>query len=149
MSAIEYKVIVNKEITKTGVITKTSWYYKDKLHRIGGPAITYDDGNEYWYEYGRLHREDGPAHLNDLGTKYWYQHGLLHRGNGPAIEWKDGAKYWYQYGQLHREDGPARCNSDNDVQYWLYNALFPKENWEEIVKELQEKRLFIKLKGSL
>jgi hypothetical protein len=25
------------------------WYYKNKQHRIGGPAVEWDDGAKWWY----------------------------------------------------------------------------------------------------
>lgn len=51
-------------------VVATAWHrqtlYKDgargtEPHRIGSPAIEYDNGSKQWYEYGSLHRKDGPA----------------------------------------------------------------------------------------
>lgn len=45
-----------------------------QLHRIGGPAIEYADGEKKYYEHGELHREDGPAiedpRLSSKGAYY-------------------------------------------------------------------------------
>ena len=107
------------------------------LHRNGGPAVIYDDGEEQWYQYGQRHREDGPAAINGK-TEYWFKRGKLHREGGPAkirhdlheayaLEWfKDGVrhnsdgpawhyitktggetKHWWVDGRRHRIDGPA------------------------------------------
>ena len=51
------------------------WYQNDKLHRTGGPAIEYADGEKCWYQNGKLHRLDGPAIEYANGTKCWYLNG--------------------------------------------------------------------------
>ena len=40
---------------------KEGWYINGKLHREGGPAITYNNGIKVWCKNGDYHREDGPA----------------------------------------------------------------------------------------
>jgi hypothetical protein len=54
------------------------WYEKDKLHRIGGPAVIYWNGPLFcgsrWFYRGKQHREDGPAVELLYGSKckeYW------------------------------------------------------------------------------
>jgi hypothetical protein len=34
---------------------------KGDLHRIGGPAVEWRDGDKDWYQNGQYHRTDGPA----------------------------------------------------------------------------------------
>jgi hypothetical protein len=44
------------------------WWIDGKRHRVGGPAVTYDDGSEDWLQNGKLHRVDGFAIVrNDTG----------------------------------------------------------------------------------
>jgi len=70
-----YKVTVDKD--------KTIRWYNDKglLHRLGGPAIEYADGD-----------------------KSWYVDGIRHRLDGPAIEWANGYKAWYVDGKKMTEE---------------------------------------------
>jgi len=45
-----------------------------KIHRVGGPAVIYQDGCTTWWKHGELHREDGPAienYFDDEISKYW------------------------------------------------------------------------------
>jgi protein associated with RNAse G/E len=42
------------------------------LHREGGPAVEYTNGNKWWYRYGKHHREDGPAIEYANGDKQWF-----------------------------------------------------------------------------
>ena len=53
------------------------WYCGEELHRIGGPAITWPDGQQRWYYRGTLHRVDGPATSWDLRRKDrgWWLYG--------------------------------------------------------------------------
>ena len=92
-------------------------YYKDSkhtiLHRDNGPAVEYEDGSEAWYQNNKLHRVGGPAITLDYeggnpfvtvdvtfegGDKGWYQNDKLHRLDGPAIERHNGKKLWYVNG---------------------------------------------------
>jgi hypothetical protein len=43
-----------------------------KLHRVGGPAIEYVNGNKFWFQNGERHRIDGPAIEYHYGDKDWY-----------------------------------------------------------------------------
>ena len=41
-------------------------FFKDKMrHRLNGPAMTFEDGEQKWYQYNELHRDDGPAIIRD------------------------------------------------------------------------------------
>jgi hypothetical protein len=102
----EYRVTVGN--------SKTRWYKlgTNQLHREGGPAVEYYDGDRFWYLNGKLHREGGPAIEHSDGTKSWYLNGKLHREDGPAFEHPDGTKYWYLNGEhLTKQDFLARTNS--------------------------------------
>ncbi len=46
-----------------------------RLHRVGGPAITWHSGTREWYVNGQRHRLDGPAIVDLDGTKEWYVNG--------------------------------------------------------------------------
>ena len=89
-------------------------YYKDSkhtiLHRDNGPAVEYKDGSGAWYKDNKLHRVGGPAITLLLtsgnpfytmeitlhaGDKAWYQNNYLHRTDGPAVERHNGQKLWY------------------------------------------------------
>jgi hypothetical protein len=73
------------------------WYKDDKLHRLDGPAIEYENGCRDWYQNGLLHRIDGPA-VENVNSTHWYQNGLLHRRAGPASEYWYGKREWWSYG---------------------------------------------------
>lgn len=48
------------------------WMVDGKLHRIGGPAVTWEDGIEEYWMNGKRHRTDGPAYVYPTGAKeYW------------------------------------------------------------------------------
>ena len=51
------------------------WWFKDRFHRVDGPAIEYANGDKSWYINGKYHRTDGPAVEYADGTKYWYLNG--------------------------------------------------------------------------
>lgn len=86
-------------VTGVAVIRKTNdstcWYLNDRLHRLDGPAVEYNDGGSKWYQFGRLHRIGGPAMDCVSGYKAWWQDGRLHRLDGPAVDFSDGRLYWY------------------------------------------------------
>jgi hypothetical protein len=83
-----YKVTVNEYGTK-------HWYLNGKLHREGGPAIEWVNGDKSWYINDELHREDGPAIDCANGDKWWYINDKRHREGGPAVEYAKGDKRWY------------------------------------------------------
>jgi hypothetical protein len=82
--------------TRYWLVTKK----KRCLHRLDGPAVIWEDGEQSWYQFGRLHREDGPAVECANGYKAWYQNGELHRVDGPAVEYFRGdaliLEYWVE-----------------------------------------------------
>jgi hypothetical protein len=102
-----------------------------KLHRIGGPAIEYEDGEYEWWLNGNRHRLDGPAVNRLSGVKLWYKHGNYHRIGGPAYK-TSGDKKWYVDGVLHREDGPAVVLKDGTVEYWLSGKQYTKDKFREL-----------------
>src|ERR1700722_19259688 len=69
---IKSTTAIHTEVLSDGSITYT-YKNKDKLwikdglwHRVDGPAVIYNNGNEHWYYQGRLHCEIGPA-INSVG----------------------------------------------------------------------------------
>jgi len=52
----------------------TEYRLNDKLHRIDGPAIEYNDGDKEYYLDHKLHRLDGPA-VDYSDRKEWWIHG--------------------------------------------------------------------------
>ena len=54
-----------------------AWYNDEtgELHREGGPALIYPDGEEQWFSNGETHREGGPALTDSYGDDIWYWHG--------------------------------------------------------------------------
>jgi len=52
-------------------------------------------GNIEWFLHGELHREGGPAREWADGDKEWYLNDKLHREDGPAVECANGDKGWY------------------------------------------------------
>lgn len=64
---MEYRVTVND--------TLTEWRYKNKLHRIDGPAVEWTNGTKEWFIDGVPHRTDGPALLLPDGRKFWIING--------------------------------------------------------------------------
>ncbi|MGW1425730.1 hypothetical protein ACWAT4_37010 [Bradyrhizobium manausense] len=81
------------------------------------------DSEEYYWK-GKLHREDGPAvtdYQNDeIVQQKWYRHGVLHRDpkEGPAwLLWDSGVvieEKYLVYGRYYRrpEDGPYKIERD-------------------------------------
>ena len=55
--------------------TTTKWYYEDKLHREGGPALEETSGYKVWYHHGLPHRLDGPARIETNGSVGYYLFG--------------------------------------------------------------------------
>jgi len=68
-------------------MAKYKYYYKDGtvsederdsdkvLHREGGPAIEWANGDKFWYINGKIHRTDGPAVEYANGSNLWYING--------------------------------------------------------------------------
>jgi hypothetical protein len=78
--------------------------------------VTVDDyGTERWYnEQNQLHREGGPAVEYTNGDKSWFFNGKHHREGGPAIEWADGTKKWFVNGnELTEAEFNAHTKSCN------------------------------------
>ncbi len=77
----------------------------------------------------------------DGDIKYHNENGELHREDGPAYEDKHGYKVWLIKGKYHREDGPAFEYTDGDVEYWLNDIEYSKEDYEVEVVKLKLKRI--------
>ena len=77
---------------------KTAWYSDAAcctLHRVGAPAVVYDDGDASWYYNGKRHRDDGPAidwplsHAQLEGRAIWWKHGKAYEPTAhDIIIWK-------------------------------------------------------------
>lgn len=107
---------------------KTKRYKKNGiLHRIGGPAIEFSNGEKHYYQDGILHREDGPAIEGTTQAKAYYFKGRLHREDGPAIINISGLNEWYLHGKRHRVDGPAVDHGDG-YGIWYFNGLEHRED---------------------
>lgn len=104
----------SKRVVKSG---RVEWHNDaGNLHRLGGPALEYDNGDKWWFVNGKLHHDDGPAMCLSDGSKHWYKRGKLHRIDGPAWIDKDVCR-WYQNGKLYRADGPSVEFSDGTKEW--------------------------------
>ena len=102
LDALAEELTLRREVDKDGIIR---YYNSDnKLHRIHGPAVIWDDGSEDWYQNGKMHRLDGPAIIFTDGTMEWYQDGKRHCLDGPSITEPGGYKSWYIDGVHYTED---------------------------------------------
>ena len=77
----------------------------------------------------------------DGDIRYKNKKGDYHRTDGPAYEDTNGYKEWCINGVVHREDGPARVWSDGDVQYYLNDKKYSKEEYEQKVVKFKLKRI--------
>lgn len=67
--------------------------------------VIYKNGDRFWKnEKGQLHRIGGPAIEWNDGTKEWYINGNLHRVDGPAIEISNGYREWFLNGKQYTEE---------------------------------------------
>lgn len=96
--ALKYRIEVD------GLGTRRYFNNAGELHRTGGPAIEWYNGDIEWFQNGQRHRIDGVAIEWGDGTKSWWQNGRLHRTDGPAIEYSDGYKRWFIYDVEMTED---------------------------------------------
>ena len=85
------------------------WFKDGKLHREGGPACVFANGDTEWYKDGQRHRDDGPASMYAKGNKGidmdgsagWYHRGVMHRDIGPAF-------YGFKWKPMYVHHGIAR-----------------------------------------
>jgi hypothetical protein len=52
-----------------------AFFKKRVVHRTGGPAVEYFNGNKFWLLNGDYHREDGPAMIIGDKTRTWWLNG--------------------------------------------------------------------------
>ncbi|MEO7172794.1 hypothetical protein [Flavobacterium sp.] len=64
-----------KKVTKFTYKYGTKYLLEGKIHREGGPAIEYSNGDKEWRVQGKRHRLDGPAIEHKNGNKHWYYAG--------------------------------------------------------------------------
>lgn len=67
------KLSLNVEVTKLGTIVYRNG--RGVPHRIHGPAVIWENGNQHWYKDGQLHREGGPAVVYSNGSSMWFVDG--------------------------------------------------------------------------
>jgi hypothetical protein len=94
--------------------------------------------DQVWLENGVPHRVDGPAIIRENGDEEYYIHGLLHNENGPALcgtqlfERNDGMLYkriHLEYninGKLHRNDGGPSSefiDGEGETQKWFEHGV--------------------------
>lgn len=98
---------------------KVTHCYDDngRLHREDGPAIEYEDGEE-WYIDGVLHRVDGPAIIYEGEYKAWWFNGKRHRLDGPAVEFDDDNKEWWFDGRR------IYCTTQEEFEHAIRLSLF-------------------------
>jgi hypothetical protein len=116
------------------------WYFRGKLHRIGGPAIMSANGDTVWYYNGLEHRgpendpsyDDQPAEVRRHTTS-WYRHGALHRDGDLPGEISPDSKRWYMDGELHRLTGPAYIGTYS-VHYYIYGLLRTEEEFNREIE---------------
>jgi len=89
----------------------TEWYHNNLLDRAGAPAVEWKAGpkfikgaKEYW-QNGKRHRVDGPAMITENGDEFWFFEGMLHRKDGPAVRYADGRLEYWNHGERILEDG--------------------------------------------
>lgn len=115
-----------RRTTFEGVIT-LQWDYFGYLHQFNErPALIRSDGHcEYW-SYGRLHRINGPAitynpkfEVKDIASILGLS--FCDRGYEKRVE------YWVN-GKLHNEDGPAIIvgNGMETFEYYSYEGKFER-----------------------
>jgi hypothetical protein len=67
---------------------RTEWRYKNKLHRLFGPAVVWKNGRMEWHQDGELNRQDGPAVIDsESGDEYWIDG--EHISEEEFIQWFD------------------------------------------------------------
>lgn len=71
-----------------------------------------------WLSNGKLHRLDGPAVIDDNGDQYWMINDEMHRLDGPASEFADGGKEWFVNGKH------IPCKSQEEFERHLKLKLF-------------------------
>ncbi len=108
------------------------WRANGELHRLDGPAVIYDKGEQVWYENGIRHRIGGPARICD-DHEEWYVDGVLHRLDGPAILYKNYEE-WYKNGKLHRIDGPAKLGKN--YEEWRIDGVLHRLDGPAIIDKL-------------
>ncbi len=100
---IEYTVKVYED--------RTEWYHNNLLHCEDGPAIewkapsTHHHGRREYWQNGKRHRVDGPALITEDGDEFWFLNGDAHRKNGPAIVYiNDDCEYWVDGNRLSPDE---------------------------------------------
>jgi len=101
---IEQKIVINKK----------------------GDIIYYDDK-------GKIHRDGGPAGIFANGNKLWSKHGKAHRLHKPALEWADGTLEWFVEGKRHCEEGPAFKYPDGREKWYIEGIEYSREKYQKAI----------------
>jgi hypothetical protein len=84
-----------------------------------GEIIFDSHGNKFYYnENKQLHREGGPAVEYVDGQGSWFINGIRHRLDGPAMDWANDKKYWYYKGKH------IKCSSQEEFEKYLRLKAF-------------------------
>ncbi len=98
----------------------------------------YDDRTEWLNKEGQLHRVGGPAVEYANGDKAYYQNGQLHRLGSPAFTKANGFKTYLKNGFFHRIDGPAIISSDGHEEHWIEGKFYLKEEFLKKISSVKE-----------
>lgn len=125
------EILVKEEYNVKVFSDRTEWYQNNRLHRVGKPAIEYNNGEKHYYRYGQLHNSEGPAVIQNTGHKHWFIEGIQYTEND-FNKFKE-AKYnvkvfidrteWHQAGKLHRDGGPAIEYNDGTKKWYKYGKV--------------------------
>lgn len=84
-----------------------AWYLNGVVHRVGGPAIEYDNGS-FEYTINNRHHRENEVCLQDVKNNclYYCLNGNFHREDGPAIMYlnKDKEDMFYIKGKKVSEN---------------------------------------------
>jgi len=75
--------------------------------------------------------DDSYVSISRYNTISWHgSNGFFHRdGDIPAIILHHGDMVYCKHGKTHRENGPARIRDDGDVEYWIDDIEYTKDQY--------------------
>lgn len=77
-----------------------AWFFDGKRHRTNGAALKDYLGNLTWYYKDQMHRIGGPSFQGGFSNSKlaaWWKNNSRHRLNAPAIVYKAGSGYRHEY----------------------------------------------------
>ncbi len=72
-------------------------------YKLQGYNIDADTDRVIWWLNGKRHREDGPAVIWEDGDQWWSLNDNLHRTDGPAVICADGTQRWFLNDRAYTE----------------------------------------------